>query len=114
MIKRSKFLIGNSSSGLIEIPYLGVPTVNIGDRQKSRLKANTVIDCKNDPEDIYSAIKLAISSDFKDEQAKVKTPYKKGNVSFQIKEVLKSYPLDSVLEKPFVDMKIQEGMVADA
>ena len=114
LVRIASVVIGNSSSGLIEVPYLGVPTVNIGDRQKSRLKANTVIDCKNESDAIHSAIKLAISPAFKNRLAKVETPYKKGNVSFQIKEVLKSYPLDSILEKPFIDMKIQEREVADA
>ncbi len=107
LVRFASAVIGNSSSGLIEVPHLGVPTVNIGDRQKSRLKANTVIDCKNYSASISSAIKKALSSDFKKYLSKVKSPYKKGNVSFQIKEALKSYSLDSILEKNFIDMDIE-------
>jgi UDP-hydrolysing UDP-N-acetyl-D-glucosamine 2-epimerase len=104
LVRFASAVIGNSSSGLIEVPHLGVPTVNIGDRQKSRLKANTVIDCSNDSGAIFSAINLAISLDFEKKLDKVVSPYKKGNVCYQIKEVLKTYCLESILEKPFVDI----------
>jgi GDP/UDP-N,N'-diacetylbacillosamine 2-epimerase (hydrolysing) len=114
LVRFASAVIGNSSSGLIEIPHLGVPTVNIGDRQKSRLKANTVIDCKNDSASICDAIKTALSPSFQNNLLNIKSPYKKGNVSFQIKEILKSYSLESILEKPFVDMKEKNEEVINA
>ncbi len=57
-------MIGNSSSGLIEAPSFGIPTVNIGDRQKGRAEGNTVIDCKPDFKSICEAISKALSPEF--------------------------------------------------
>ncbi|WP_207788807.1 UDP-N-acetylglucosamine 2-epimerase, partial [Enterobacter hormaechei] len=63
--KYSQGLIGNSSSGLIEIPSLGVPTINIGDRQKGRVRGESVIDVKCNREEIVSAIMYSQSEHFK-------------------------------------------------
>ena len=63
-IKYVDAVIGNSSSGLIEVPHLRKPTINIGDRQKGRLKADTVIDCKPSRLSINKAIKKALSNNF--------------------------------------------------
>lgn len=64
-MKYCEFVMGNSSSGLIEAPSLKIPTVNIGDRQKGRLKAKSIIDCKTISSDIYRAILIARSTEFK-------------------------------------------------
>lgn len=58
-VKYAAFVLGNSSSGILEAPVLGVPTVNIGERQKGRLMAETVINCKPDRESIVHAMKMA-------------------------------------------------------
>ena len=71
-IKYVDAVIGNSSSGLIEVPYLKKPTINIGDRQKGRLKADTIIDCNPERLSINNAIKKAFSNDFK---SKIKRKY---------------------------------------
>ena len=62
----SKFdaVIGNSSSGLLEAPSFKIPTINIGDRQKGRLKAESVIDCEAKKENIQAAIETALSPEF--------------------------------------------------
>ena len=57
--------MGNSSSGITEAPYLGTPTINIGNRQKGRLKSKSVIDCEPDPVEIIKKIKIALNKKFK-------------------------------------------------
>lgn len=100
-VKYSAFVLGNSSSGIIEAPALGVPTVNIGDRQKGRLMSESVINCKNEVKDIVSAIASA-------EKAKhqVSHLYGDGTTSKKIiknlKEFLQKDKID--LKKKFYDM----------
>ena len=80
LIKYSQGLIGNSSSGLIEVPSLFVPTINIGDRQKGRVRGDTVIDCQCNHIDIYNAIVLSQTGTYQ-ELIKVSTnPYYQDNV----------------------------------
>ena len=92
-------VIGNSSSGLIEAPSFKKPTVNIGDRQRGRVKAKTVIDCEPQKGSIISAIKKAFSSEMEEICSQVKNPYGTGGASKQIKEVLKSYELKDLIKK---------------
>ncbi|MBK4571049.1 UDP-N-acetylglucosamine 2-epimerase (hydrolyzing), partial [Enterobacter hormaechei] len=75
--KYSQGLIGNSSSGLIEIPSLGVPTINIGDRQKGRVRGESVIDVKCNREEIVSAIMYSQSEHFKSVLKNAVNPYYK-------------------------------------
>lgn len=102
LVKLSSLVLGNSSSGLIEVPYLGVPTVNIGDRQKGRLRASSVIDCNNNASSISKAIHLALSDSFQLGLERISSPYKKGGVAEKIKFVLKNSNLDFT-SKLFVD-----------
>ncbi|HHY20995.1 MAG TPA: UDP-N-acetylglucosamine 2-epimerase (hydrolyzing) [Bacilli bacterium] len=99
-------VIGNSSSGLHEVPSFKKPTVNIGERQKGRLRAKSVIDCSEEKEEITNAIKLALSSKFQASLAYVQSPYGEGNASIKIKEVLKKVDLSSILMKSFYDMEM--------
>lgn len=64
-LKNAACVVGNSSSGLIEAPEFGIPTVNIGDRQAGRARGNTVIDCATYGDEIYKAIELGLSEDFR-------------------------------------------------
>lgn len=75
LVRYSEGLIGNSSSGIIEVPSLKVPTINIGDRQLGRVKGNTVIDCECKEEDIKKAIKKVTCKDFKKIVKESKNPY---------------------------------------
>lgn len=75
LIKYSEGLIGNSSSGIIEVPSLKVPTINIGDRQLGRVRGKSVIDCKCTEEDISKAINKAISEEFKKIVENSENPY---------------------------------------
>jgi UDP-hydrolysing UDP-N-acetyl-D-glucosamine 2-epimerase len=105
VMKNSDVVIGNSSSGLVEAPALEKATVNIGDRQKGRLKANSVIDCEENEIDIVAAINRALSPDFQKSLCNVYSPYGEGNASYRIKEQLKTVKLDSIIFKNFYDLE---------
>jgi len=98
-------VIGNSSSGLIEVPSFKTATINIGDRQRGRIFGDSVIYCDSNTEDIKKAIKKSISIDFKENILSVaKNPYGKGNSSDVIVEVLKKIELKGILKKQFHDL----------
>lgn len=106
-IKYSFMVIGNSSSGLLEAPTFKVPTINIGDRQKGRIKADSVIDCTPDRISIKNAIKKAMSMEFKQVLKNTVNPYEDVNTSDKIIEVIKKYMLKEKIElkKTFYDME---------
>ena len=85
-IKNMDIVIGNSSSGITEAPSFCKPTVNIGQRQRGRLKADSIIDCAEKAETIVAAIKKGLSSEFKNVLKNTKNPYGSGNASLKIKE----------------------------
>lgn len=98
-------VIGNSSSGLIEVPSFRTATINIGDRQRGRIFGDSVISCGSNTEDIEKAIKKSISSNFKENVLSVaKNPYGEGNSSDVIVEVLKKTELKGILKKQFHDL----------
>lgn len=97
-------VIGNSSSGLIEAPSFGVPTINIGNRQKGRVAGESVIHCEADYESIRQAITRGLSPEFKAVCAKSVNPYGAGNASAKIVEVLESHSLDGIVFKSFYDL----------
>ena len=84
LLKKAKVIIGNSSSGLIEAPSLGTPTINIGDRQKGRMRASSVIDCDGSIEGIRGAIEKAKQVKFP-----VNNPYYKNGTIERIIKLLK-------------------------
>jgi UDP-N-acetylglucosamine 2-epimerase len=96
-------VVGNSSSGLIEAPAFKIATVNIGDRQRGRLCADSVMHCEVEVE----AIRLALAKVFSGELAvrlkNVANPYGQGGASSKIKKVLKQTPLTDLLKKRFYD-----------
>lgn len=105
LMRISDVVIGNSSSGLIEAPALRVPTVNIGARQKGRLKADSVIDVNENAVEIFSAIKRAMSTEFKEALLGATSLYgDSGGASIAIKEKLKSIDLNNILMKKFYDI----------
>ena len=98
-------IIGNSSSGIIEAPSFNTPTINIGDRQKGRVRSKSVIDCNTETELIVKAIKKGLSKDFLKNISKSKNPYLKKNSSFEIIKIIKSQFSKKVLKKEFFDLK---------
>lgn len=103
-IKHVNMLIGNSSSGIIEVPAMKKPTINLGIRQQGRLRAPSVIDCAENSEEIVLAIKKALSLDFQTRLTEMISPYGTGDASCKIKELLKRIPLENILIKKFHDL----------
>lgn len=108
-LKYAKAVIGNSSSGLIEAPSMGVPTVNIGDRQKGRMIAESVLCCKPESHEIRESILSVLKPDFQRMAEHVKSPFGDGTTSEQIVkhilDFLKSGKTGT--EKHFYDIKIE-------
>ncbi|MFF3100865.1 UDP-N-acetylglucosamine 2-epimerase [Viridibacillus arvi] len=104
-IQHCAAVIGNSSSGLVEVPVFLKPTVNIGDRQRGRLKAESVIDCNFEKEDIINAISKSIDKVFLQKIQSMNQVYGEGNTSEQMVSVLKKISLDSILKKKFYDIE---------
>ena len=88
-LKYASVVIGNSSSGIIEAPSFKVATVNIGDRQKGRIAADTVIDCTPDEPEIIATIKKALSPEFRKATLNTINPYGNGDASKKIVEIIK-------------------------
>ena len=94
-------VVGNSSSGLIEVPSFGIPTLNIGSRQQGRVKAKTVVDCDAKFEDIKENLLKVISPDFKNECKKYSNPYQKDNTANEIFSVIKNFELNNLIQNRF-------------
>ncbi len=97
-------VVGNSSSGLIEAPAVGAATINIGDRQKGRLRAGSVIDCCDGIDDIRAAVSRALDPGFLGACADQEPPYGRGGASARIKQKLQSADLDGLRTKRFYDL----------
>lgn len=92
-------MIGNSSSGLIEVPSFKKPTVNFGIRQQGRIKADSVIDATEQVDEIIEAIDVALSKSFQSKLLNCISPYGSGEVSLNIKNTLKTIDVNHILEK---------------
>lgn len=98
LLRNSNLLIGNSSSGIVEVASLGIPVINVGERQRGRLHGNNVIFTNNDRNEIKDAInKITIDKNFINEVKKCYNPYGDGNSSNKIIEVLKTIELNDEL-----------------
>ena len=106
-LKYCNLVIGNSSSGLIEVPHFKIPSINVGTRQKGRLEANSVINTGYDFDKFKIAIKKALSKKFLKKIEKQKNPYYKINTSDKILAILnqKNYLKDNFIKKKFYDFK---------
>jgi GDP/UDP-N,N'-diacetylbacillosamine 2-epimerase (hydrolysing) len=102
-------VIGNSSSGLLEAPSFGIPTFNIGDRQKGRLQSISVINCNPEVKAISGAIALAGLQEFQRIAKNTVNPYGDGNTSDKVIEVIKDYLLsDKInLKKKFYNIDFE-------
>ncbi|UTH00867.1 UDP-N-acetylglucosamine 2-epimerase (hydrolyzing) [Macrococcoides canis] len=102
VVKHSKFVIGNSSSGIIEVPSFGIPTINIGNRQRGRVQAKSVINTTANISDIKNAIEIAINSDF----SNVINPYEGFLPSKKIFDQILSNINNLNLDKTFFDIEV--------
>lgn len=105
--KYSLGLIGNSSSGIVETPCLGIPTINIGDRQKGRLYADSIISCDIKERSIVEAIKKAMTDEFRGRARAAVNPYGSGNTSSEILNHIKACVNEGKinLKKRFYDVR---------
>ncbi|MDE5206953.1 UDP-N-acetylglucosamine 2-epimerase [Citrobacter amalonaticus] len=106
--KYSQGLIGNSSSGLIEIPSLGVPTVNIGDRQKGRVRGASVIDCVCEVQDICAAIKKSQTCFYDKADTSYINPYYKQEALENIIVTIRKFLMQDLSNyKDFYDIEFE-------
>ena len=106
-IKFVDIVLGNSSSGLLEVPSFKKATINIGDRQKGRARASSVIDVRPVKEEILAAIKRAYSKEFEQTLKDAINPYDGGNPSKKMVKILKEIKLDGILKKKFYDIGLK-------
>lgn len=106
LMKYAEFVLGNSSSGIIEAPVFQVPTINIGDRQRGRLQSKSIINCKTDSNSIAAAIQTAMSDEYKSMCKNVISPYGSGStgkqIAHKVMEVIWDGTID--LKKKFFDL----------
>lgn len=111
VLKHVNLMIGNSSSGLLEAPSFKLPVVNVGDRQRGRIKAENVIDCDYSLFETKKAIGKALSVEFNETLLYMKNPYDKfedGRTSYRIKEKLKNVEINTtVIKKSFYDISFE-------
>jgi len=98
-------VVGNSSSGIGEAPSFKIGTVNIGDRQKGRIKPKSVIDCEPNGEQIFNSIMYLYSSKFKNLLKNVKTPFDLGDTSQNIIDIMDNFNFSNDIKKIFYDIK---------
>lgn len=103
-LKLVDVILGNSSSGLLEAPTLKVPTINIGDRQKGRLRSKSVIDCQPKQKKIIYNLKKILENKKK---FKFKNPYGKGGSSKKIIKILENLNYNNLLKKTFYNILIK-------
>lgn len=105
-LKYCRIVIGNSSSGIIEAPSFGKPIINIGDRQKGRICADSVINCGYTQQEIQQAMETALTEEFENKARNCRNPYEKENTAANIISVIKDYLLNDKikLKKGFYDI----------
>ena len=104
-IKYVDAVVGNSSSGILEVPSFHKPTINIGERQKGRTQSKSIVNAKLSQDDIKKAIYKAYDEDFLQIIKDVRNPYELEGTSIKIKKVLQNEAIDSILQKKFYDIK---------
>lgn len=109
-LKHCRLVIGNSSSGIVEAPSFGVPTVNIGDRQKGRIQAESIINCSPDSYEIQRAIEYATSDAFRLKARTAINPYGSGGTSEAIVATIKSFFSDTTMniKKKFYNCEVKK------
>ncbi|MDB3982319.1 UDP-N-acetylglucosamine 2-epimerase [Candidatus Pelagibacter sp.] len=106
LVKNCNVVVGNSSSGIIEIPSLRVGVVNIGDRQRGRVKSEAIIDCKPSSKDIIQSIIKCMNKKNQEKIYKIKNPYDHKGTSKKIIEIIENKnSLENLIKKKFFDIK---------
>jgi GDP/UDP-N,N'-diacetylbacillosamine 2-epimerase (hydrolysing) len=105
-VKNCTILVGNTSSGIIEAPSFGIPTVNIGDRQAGRFAPETVINCDYDKASVLNAIEKGMSEEFRNSIVDYVNPYGSGNTASRIVSIMKTidWKDSRLIKKEFRDL----------
>lgn len=108
VLSHASALLGNSSSGIVEAPAMGVPTINVGDRQKGRLQANSIINSDNQMPNIIAALKKLKDRQYLDKLERKENPYGSGETSNGILAIIKDELFHKTinLQKQFYDLNI--------
>lgn len=97
-------VVGNSSSGIIEVPTFGIPTMDIGDRQKGRISADSVIHCGVSFAEICQGLQETLSDAHVLRSKSCENPYDKNNTVENILKVIKEYPIENLIQKTFYNL----------
>lgn len=103
-MKYAGAVVGNSSSGVVEAPSFHIPTLDIGDRQKGRIAADSVYHCAPDSESIRAGLSYIFSDEFQEVVKESKNPYEKPDIVKSIFDVISTYPLEGIIKKPFYNL----------
>lgn len=104
-LKFATAVVGNSSSGLVEAPSFNIPTLNIGNRQKGRARGESIFDVSTTLDDIRQGLQTVLSCEFREKARKASNPYEKEGTLDIIFNIIKSYPLDGIIQKSFYNLK---------
>ena len=108
-IKHCSAVIGNSSSGIVEAPSFKVPTVNVGDRQKGRIQAASIINCSPEARAIQQSIDRVLTPAFQKSLPGISNPYDKPNTCSTIVELLENTDIFGITKKIFHDGNFCDG-----
>ena len=97
-------VVGNSSSGIIEVPSFGIPTLNIGDRQKGRIVADSIVHCGATSDEINQGLQVTLSELHMQVSKKCMNPYEKEDTTYNILKNIKDYPMDGLIQKSFYNL----------
>jgi UDP-hydrolysing UDP-N-acetyl-D-glucosamine 2-epimerase len=103
-LRHADAVVGNSSSGIVEAPAVGTPSVNIGERQHGRLRATSVIDCGIDEDEIFRAVRKVLDGTFQPDVMAEPPPYGRGGASARIVEILRTFDVAAAFPKHFRDL----------
>lgn len=104
-LKFATAVVGNSSSGLVEAPSFNIPTLNIGNRQKGRARGESIFDVSTTLDDIRQGLQTVLSCEFREKARNASNPYEKEGTLEIIFNIIKSYPLDGIIQKSFYNLK---------
>jgi UDP-N-acetylglucosamine 2-epimerase (non-hydrolysing)/GDP/UDP-N,N'-diacetylbacillosamine 2-epimerase (hydrolysing) len=104
VMKQVAAVVGNSSSGLLEVPSFGIPTLNIGDRQNGRIAAESVYSCAPDKESVLSGLDRVLLKEFRALAYVVRNPYEKANTAEETFKAISMYPLEGLNQKKFYNI----------
>jgi GDP/UDP-N,N'-diacetylbacillosamine 2-epimerase (hydrolysing) len=107
-MKYAAAVIGNSSSGIVDTPSFKIPTINVGDRQKGRVRAENVIDCEPSAASIEAAIRKGVSPEFQPALENIENPYEKAGTASAIISKLATFDLSGLLKKNFFNVPIAD------